>query len=88
MEAQQEWPLRLRGVTAPKYHDWPAVPSTPFANNIDPDLATPMDVDSTPNTEDRTRRATSVLSMDDIEAAQALEGLRAGEIRSRDVEVW
>ncbi|KAI9878538.1 MAG: hypothetical protein M1830_000592 [Pleopsidium flavum] len=75
MEAQQERPLQ--GVTAPKYQDWPAIPSTPFTNNIDPDLATAMDVDRTPNTEDRTRRDTSVLSMDDIEAAQALEGLRA-----------
>lgn len=28
--------------------------------------------------EDRTRRAASVLSMDDLEAAQALEGLRSG----------
>ena len=28
--------------------------------------------------DDRTRRATSVLSMDDLEAAQALEGLRSG----------
>lgn len=33
-----------------------------------------MEVDHSP--EDRSRRATSVLSMDDIEAAQALEGLR------------
>jgi hypothetical protein len=30
--------------------------------------------------EDRSRRAASVLSMDDIEAAQALEGLRSGMI--------
>lgn len=37
-----------------------------------------MDVDSNASVEDRTRRATSVLSMDDIEAAQALEGLRSG----------
>lgn len=36
-----------------------------------------MDVDSNASVEDRTRRATSVLSMDDIEAAQALEGLRS-----------
>lgn len=28
---------------------------------------------------DRSRRAASVLSMDDLEAAQALEGLRSGE---------
>lgn len=35
-----------------------------------------MDVESN-GTDDRARRATSVLSMDDIEAAQALEGLRS-----------
>ncbi|PYI08097.1 transcription factor Opi1 [Aspergillus sclerotiicarbonarius CBS 121057] len=35
-----------------------------------------MDVDHGTVAEDRSRRATSVLSMDDIEAAQALEGLR------------
>lgn len=34
-----------------------------------------MDVDKA---EDRSRRAASVLSMDDLEAAQALEGLRSG----------
>jgi hypothetical protein len=28
--------------------------------------------------EDRTRRGTSVISIDDLEAAQALEGLRSG----------
>ncbi|KAL4868532.1 hypothetical protein BDV12DRAFT_185891 [Aspergillus spectabilis] len=35
-----------------------------------------MEVDNTAVAEDRSRRATSVLSMDDLEAAQALEGLR------------
>lgn len=35
-----------------------------------------MDIDNLG--EDRSRRATSVLSMNDIEAAQALEGLRSG----------
>lgn len=39
--------------------------------------STVMDLDSH-STEDRTRRAASVLSMDDLEAAQALEGLRSG----------
>lgn len=38
-----------------------------------------MDVDSN-GVDDRARRANSVLSMDDIEAAQALEGLRSGEL--------
>lgn len=40
--------------------------------------STVMDVDGTAVAEDRSRRAASVLSMDDIEAAQALEGLRSG----------
>ncbi|KAL4967751.1 putative clock controled protein (Ccg-8) [Aspergillus stella-maris] len=35
-----------------------------------------MELDNTTVAEDRSRRATSVLSMDDLEAAQALEGLR------------
>ena len=37
-----------------------------------------MDVDNVISPTDRHSRATSALSMDDIEAAQALEGLRAG----------
>jgi hypothetical protein len=37
-----------------------------------------MEVENTAIAEDRSRRATSVLSMDDLEAAQALEGLRTG----------
>lgn len=36
-----------------------------------------MDLDTT-TADDRSRRATSVISMDDLEAAQALEGLRSG----------
>lgn len=39
--------------------------------------STMMDLDSS-IAEDRARRATSVISMDDLEAAQALEGLRSG----------
>lgn len=78
MEApQQERPLQ--DGSSLKLQDWPAVPSTPLARNIDPNLSIAMEIDSTVTAEDRTRRATSVLSMDDIEAAQALEGLRAGE---------
>lgn len=37
-----------------------------------------MDLDT--HSDDRTRRAASVLSMDDLEAAQALEGLRTGTL--------
>lgn len=81
MEAQQLRPLHDR--TSVKLQEWPAVPSTHLPSNIDPNLPIAMEVDSTPNAEDRTRRATSVLSMDDIEAAQALEGLRAGKSCNR-----
>lgn len=85
MEApQQQRPLQ-DGTTL-KPQDWPAVPSTPFPSNIDPNLSTATEVDSTANAEDRARRATSVLSMDDIEAAQALEGLRAGGSRAKRIE--
>lgn len=38
-----------------------------------------MDLDTT-TADDRSRRATSVISMDDLEAAQALEGLRSGMV--------
>lgn len=51
--------------------------------------STVMDLDSH-STEDRTRRAASVLSMDDLEAAQALEGLRSGgysRVHRRD-QAW
>lgn len=56
---------------------------TTLTSNLAPSLTAPpyhyapsvMDVDKA---EDRSRRAASVLSMDDLEAAQALEGLRSG----------
>jgi len=86
MEAQQQQQRPHQDATPVKLHDWPAVPSTPFASNIDPNLSIAMEVDGTPNAEQRTRRATSVLSMDDIEAAQALEGLRAGESCGRFIK--
>lgn len=45
-----------------------------------------MDIDSN-GVDDRAQRATSVLSMDDIEAAQALEGLRSGELCYRHTQI-
>lgn len=54
----------------------PPTPSSSSTLSHDPSR-TMMDVDG-----DRARRAASVLSMDDIEAAQALEGLRSGKIHS------
>ncbi|KAF7585605.1 hypothetical protein BBP40_010482 [Aspergillus hancockii] len=60
--------------TAPASASVPAPTTTyPSFQNVP---ATMMDVDNNTAAEDRSRRATSVLSMDDIEAAQALEGLR------------
>lgn len=52
----------------------PPPPHPPVLHNAHP---TVMDLD-TSTAEDRSRRATSVISMDDLEAAQALEGLRSG----------
>ncbi|KAL5051195.1 hypothetical protein BDW71DRAFT_84288 [Aspergillus fruticulosus] len=56
------------------------LPSTPLAllphSSKAQDVSAIMDTDSTTGSEDRSRRATSVLSMDDLEAAQTLEGLR------------
>ena len=48
------------------------------SSSVERGNASQMDLDGTSSNEDRTRRDTSILSMDDIEAAQALEGLRSG----------
>jgi len=58
---------------------WPTVPKT-TSHNVLSDIASAsaMEVDSGGVDSERTQRAASVLSMDDIEAAQALEGLRTG----------
>ena len=62
----------------PAYEEFPSMPvhlagSPPLSGD-----ANAMDIDSHNHLDERGGRATSVLSMDDIEAAQALEGLRAG----------
>lgn len=61
--------------TVPSYEEWPSVPTGPVKDESR--HVSPMVVDV-----DRAvigvKRDTSALSMDDIEAAQALEGLRAG----------
>ena len=48
-----------------------------------------MDVDnnSSPDDRSRSRRGNSVLSMDDLEAAQALEGLRSGMVLIHDARL-
>ena len=73
MEAQHPPPS-----TAAQAREWPAVPTAPPKSATESDTASVMDIDSIISSDTRTVRATSVLSMDDIEAAQALEGLRAG----------
>ncbi|KAG2414506.1 hypothetical protein HFD88_003697 [Aspergillus terreus] len=58
--------------TAPATSHLP--PSYPSVQHVATSM---MEVDSNTAPDERSRRATSVLSMDDIEAAQALEGLRS-----------
>lgn len=58
-------------------------PQTPTASsNGSLSMNLPADVDN----ESRHVRATSVISMDDLEAAQALEGLRTGKRPSGAIE--
>lgn len=75
----------IRGTSTAKnslMHHRSSMPSAQFSDSNtaheSPHVHTMMDVDSN-SVDDRARRATSVLSMDDIEAAQALEGLRSGK---------
>lgn len=57
----------------------PPISATTTTTRFEHESASMMDVDRNSAADDRSRRATSVLSMDDIEAAQALEGLRSGK---------
>lgn len=72
MEVQQN-PVHTS--TVPAYEEWPSVPSHPVKDVSRHE--SPMAVDSDRATIGM-KRDTSALSLDDIEAAQALEGLRAG----------
>ena len=73
---------RSRSPTAvPPYEEWPSVPVAPLKFAMKDKQTSAMDVDEIENNIDREARQTSELSMDDIEAAQALEGLRAGKAR-------
>lgn len=72
MEAQEKL---IHTSTVPAYEEWPSVPSDPVK-----DLSrheSPMAVDADCALIEM-KRDTSAPSLDDIEAAQALEGLRAG----------
>ena len=68
----------------PPYEAWPSAPKGAFTPNSQKDITDAMDLDKVMSPDNRDRRAASVLSMDDIEAAQALEGLRAGKESSTD----
>ncbi|RAH41370.1 putative clock controled protein (Ccg-8) [Aspergillus brunneoviolaceus CBS 621.78] len=68
-------PLLVSSTSTTSYTAPTPAPYPSFHHHVPPPSSL-MDVDHTTAAEDRSRRATSVLSMDDIEAAQALEGLR------------
>lgn len=72
MDAQAEHPASV-----PPYEQWPSVPKGPLKPLYNDGDASSMDVDEVNSNSDRNVRQTSELSMDDIEAAQALEGLRS-----------
>ncbi|KAL6235486.1 hypothetical protein BDW75DRAFT_141905 [Aspergillus navahoensis] len=71
-------PSATTSPTPPSYSAHPSSTSPAFLPHTSKPqhVSAIMDTDNTTGAEDRSRRATSVLSMDDLEAAQALEGLR------------
>lgn len=76
MEAQLARPHN--GATVPPYEAWPPVPTAPLRLRAEVASSSGMDLDGVASPDTVDGRATSVLSMDDLEAAQALEGLRTG----------
>lgn len=84
MESQAPSPA-----TVPPYEEWPSVPIAPLKPIIKEEQTSAMDIDEVNSIDDRNARQTSELSMDDIEAAQALEGLRAGmHLASPSHTIW
>ena len=77
MEEQFERPPSRTPV--PPYEAWPSAPNAILETHLITEKSNAMDLDNVISPMDRHSRATSALSMDDIEAAQALEGLRAGQ---------
>ena len=63
----------------PAYQQWPSTPVAPLKPVFKDEQTSVMDIDDAKSNSDRGTRQTSELSMDDIEAAQALEGLRTGK---------
>ncbi|KAI4129046.1 MAG: hypothetical protein LQ347_003931, partial [Umbilicaria vellea] len=80
MEAQLERPHN--GAAVPPYEAWPSVPTAPLRLGADVANSSGMDLDGVASPETVDGRAMSVLSMDDLEAAQALEGLRTDFLNS------
>ncbi|PLB35771.1 putative clock controled protein (Ccg-8) [Aspergillus candidus] len=68
---------------APAIPAFPLTSSSSSSSSLHHAPAPMMEIDKHSLAEDRSRRATSVLSMDDLEAAQALEGLRSDYGHSR-----
>lgn len=79
MDAQAEHTAPI-----PPYEQWPSVPQGPLKPLYRDGDVSSMDVDEVNSNSDRNVRQTSELSMDDIEAAQALEGLRSGRATTGD----
>lgn len=63
----------------PPYEQWPPAPKTPLRSWSYNGESCATNLNDANSKDGQGLRATSVPSMDDIEAAQALEGLRAGE---------
>ena len=83
MEEQFERPVSRTPV--PPYEAWPSAPNGLLEAHVITEKSNAMDLDNVISPMDRHSRATSALSIDDIEAAQALEGLRAGEKHARSI---
>ena len=76
MEIQAEQPRNPTEV--PPYEGWPSVPTETLEPSIDDGQASIMEIDDVKSSDEWDSRHTSELSMDDLEAAHALEGLRSG----------
>ncbi|KZF20392.1 Opi1-domain-containing protein [Xylona heveae TC161] len=66
-------------VLSPREQIFPAVPTTPIGEGSEMDVRSDVSVSNASIIDDRSNRAVSVLSMDDLIAAQALHNLGTGE---------
>ena len=73
---QQALQQSLPKTPVPPYEAWPSAPKGSIDVHIQNEKSHVMNLDNVMSPSDRHSRATSALSMEDIEAAQALEGLR------------